>query len=388
MTSAKGASLTDLRTLNSTTVFNAIRLHAPISRAQLSREVGLTRPTVSSALVTLKQAGLIRESRPIPDQPHYGATYFEMVPEAAYFVAAEVDGMRLRLVLGNASGRRLVSRDSYRLVARPEQLLAHLVETSQELCVEGGIGLNHIVMMVVGVPGTVRPDSGRLRSIAFPLLDQYALGPALCQALSKPVLVDNDVNLAAVGEQAEGAAANVRDFAYLSMGKRVAIGIVLDNRVWRGAHGSAGDIGEQEPELGPIAFERQANELIAGRRAPFGPTPAAVFDAAVRGDALARQILTEHASRIADSVASLCRVLDLDLVVLGGAMGLRCKPILTRIRTQLRDRIPFPPQLAVSQLHAGPVRTGACTVGARESMNLVTPGLLAKAIRAQERPVR
>lgn len=385
MTSAKGASLTDLRTLNSTTVFNAIRLNAPISRAQLSREVGLTRPTISSALVTLKQAGLVRESMPVPDLPHYGATYFEMVPEIAYFVAAEVDGMRLRLVLGNATGSRLAARDSYRVVDRPDQLVAHLVDSVQLICTEAGIPLSHVVVVVVGVPAAVHPDSGMLRSVGFPLLDQYAFGPALCQALSKPVLVDNDINLAAIGELAVGVAQDAGDFAYLSMGNRVATGIVLDKQLWRGAHGSAGAL--DEPELGRVAFERLATNMIQGRRVNFGPTPAAVFDAAIRGDALARQIITEHAGRIAESVAALCRVLDLELVVLGGMIGSRCKPILSQIRNQLRDRIPFPPQLAVSRLPGGPVRTGACTVGARESMNLVTPGLLARAIRSQERRV-
>jgi len=385
MSSAKGASLTDLRTLNSTTVFHAIRLNAPISRAQLSREVGLTRPTISSALVTLKQAGLIRESQPIPDQPHYGATYFEMVPEVAYFVAAEVDGMRVRLVLGNAAGRRLATRDSYRAVTRPEQLVTHLADSAHEICAEAGLPLSHISMLVVGVPATVRPDTGLLRSRSFSLLDQYAFGPALCQQLSKPVVVDSDVNLAAVGEQSHGAAVGVKDFAYLNMGNRVATGIVLDNQVWRGAHGSAGDIGEHEPELGVAAFVRLAGQLMQGRRVGFGPTPTAVFDAAIRGDVVARQIITEHAARIADSIAATCRVLDLDLVVLGGTIGHRCKPILNRIKNLLRDRIAFPPELAASPLTASAVRTGACTVGAREAMELVTPGLLAKAMRTQDR---
>ncbi len=387
MPSAKGASLTDLRTLNSTTVFNAIRLNAPISRAQLSREVGLTRPTVSSALLTLKQAGLIRESKPVPDQPHYGATYFEMVPEVAYFVATEVDGMRLRLVLGNATGRRLATLDRHRVVTGPEQLVAHLAESAHELCGEAGLPLSHISMLVVGVPATIRPDTGLLRSVGFPVLDQYAFGPALCQRLSKPVLVDSDVNLAAVGEQSHGAAVGFKDFAYLSMGNRVATGIVLDDQVWRGAHGSAGDIGEHEPELGVAAFERLAIQLIDGRRVGFGTSPAAVFDAGVRGDVVARQIIAAHATRIADSIAATCRVLDLDLVVLGGVIGHRCKPILGRIKNLLRDRIAFPPELAASPLGARAVRTGACTVGARESMALVTPGLLAQAIRSQERSV-
>lgn len=382
MPSGKGTSLTDLRTLNSSTVFDAIRLKAPISRAQLSREVGLTRPTISSALLTLKQAGLIRESPPIPDRPHYGATYFEMVPEAAYFVAVEVEGTRVRTVLGNGKGRRLAARDSARTVSGPKDLLSHIVEVTNELCADAGVAFSRIVMLVVSVPGSVQPGSGRLRSPRLPVLDGYPLGPTLCQAVHKPVVVDSDINLATIGEQAHGAAQQVRDFAYFSVGTRVGIGIFLDGQLWRGAHGRAGQLEEYGPSLSPAAFERLAEQIIHGRRVGFGTSPAAVFDATLRGDAIARRISSDWAGRIADAVAGLGRVLDLELVVLGGSIGRHCHPILNRLQELVADRVAYPPRLAVSALPTGAARTGACTIGARESMNLVTPHLLAQALRA------
>lgn len=386
MTSAKGASLTDLRTQNSTTVFHAIRLHAPISRAQLSREVGLTRPTISSALATLRQAGLIRESLPVPDRPHYGATYFEMVPDIAYFVAFEIETTRLRAILGDAAGRRLATRDQLSIPAEPAALVAALLALARAVCDQAGVAFDALVLMVASVPGSVDPGDGRLRSTVLPVFNGFALGPSLSAAAGLPVLVEIDVNLAAIGEREHGAARESDNFVYLSIGNRVAAGIVLGGDVWRGVHGAAGAIRPPGPGPGAADFEHLVLEAVRGRRPSFTALPASVFDAALRGDPLARRIIGEQATRIAATIAVVSQVLDLELAVLGGPIGRRCQPILGSIRERLHDRLPVVPELSISQLASGPARAGACALGAREVMNLVTPDRLARAIRHHARP--
>ena len=96
---------------------------------------------------------------------------------------------------------------------------------------------------------------------------------------------------------------------------------------------------------------------------------------------MAVAILAEQAARIADSIATLCRVLDLDLVVLGGGIGRRCGPILATVQDELTRRLAFPPQVRISELEQRPVLVGACTLGVREAIALVTPDRLGQVIR-------
>src|ERR1700756_4923493 len=99
MVSSKGASLVGLRELNARAVLGAIRAHAPISRAQVSRKVDLTKPTVPAALETLQRAGLVREAPPVSGQPTFGATFFEPAPDAAYYVTFDIDRRQCRTVI-------------------------------------------------------------------------------------------------------------------------------------------------------------------------------------------------------------------------------------------------------------------------------------------------
>lgn len=388
MASAKGASLADLRKQNATTVLDVIRSQAPISRAQISRQVGLTRPTVSSALETLLEAGLVRESAPVAGQPHYGATFFELSPDASYFVAFDIDRRQFRAILVDALGDPVAGHEAHQPIGRPAELVEQVCRVSLELCTEAGIEQHRIALAVVGVPAAVDPNDGRLRLSAYRLLEGFALGPAIAAALGIPVFVDNDVNLAAIGERAIGAARDVSDFAYLTIGRNVGSGIVLRDEILRGAHGAAGEVDAPVTDAEHLsaspaadAFGALARQALGPANAAFGSTPAAVFAAAARGNALAEQILAEQARRIAEVIAVLCRVLDLSMVVLGGGIGRRCGPILDQITAEVARLLPFPPRVLISSLKDRPVLVGATTVGVRESNSLVTPRRLAQVIR-------
>jgi len=381
MASVKGASLTDLRLLNSSTVFEAIKRHAPVSRSELAREVGLTRPTVSSALSTLVRAGLIRESSPASGRPHYGATYFEMVPEAAHFLAIEIEPGLIRAVLGDAAGARQAVVTSDHAPTSPAEIVAELAAVATAACAAADLALSDIAVLVLAVPAAVHPGNQRLRSRVLPALSGMALGPALESRLQRPVVIENDINLAAVGECERGAARHARDFVYLSIGRRVGAGIVLNREIWRGSHGGAGELLTLGPGPGSGDLERLVSQLKHDEPVSFANNPPAIFAAAGRGDPIARHALSVQAGRIATAVVSMCQVLDVELVVLGGAVGRLCQPLLGPIEERLRSQLPVVPELAISQLPAGAVQAGACFVGSRHAMRLVTPRLLGQVIR-------
>ena len=93
-----------LKHLNEQTVLETIRTGAPISRAEISRRAGISKPTVSVALQTLLEHELVRETQPDPDRPSYGAVYFEPVPEAALVLGLDLGARFLRGALCDLQG--------------------------------------------------------------------------------------------------------------------------------------------------------------------------------------------------------------------------------------------------------------------------------------------
>jgi len=117
-----------LKRLNEETVLRTIRAGAPISRAQISRHAGISKPTVSLALQSLLDAGLVREAATAPGGPRYGALYFEPVDEAALVLSVDLGARFLRGVLGDLAGRVRARQDVELGVADADHALDAIVQ--------------------------------------------------------------------------------------------------------------------------------------------------------------------------------------------------------------------------------------------------------------------
>src|SRR6185436_8264819 len=100
-----------LKHLNERTVLEAIRKGSPISRAEISRRAGISKPTVSLALQSLVDAGLVREADRGPGGPSYGAVFFEPVPEAAFVIGLDLGARFLRGAVCDLSGEVRTRQD-------------------------------------------------------------------------------------------------------------------------------------------------------------------------------------------------------------------------------------------------------------------------------------
>lgn len=371
-----------LRRLNERAVLEAIRLGAPISRAEISRRAGISKPTVSLALQSLLDAGLVRESRAAPQGPHYGAVYFESVPEAALVLGLDLGARFLRGALCDLSGAVRARQDLQLRTADVDEALTavaglrdSLVETSN---LDGGL----IDSVVVGVPGVVEAATGKL-SLAANVggLEGRALAEDLRERLGLHVALENDINLAALGEHWTGVARGVADFVFLSIGTGMGAGLVLEGELHRGYHGAAGevdfallglgaDVDPSAPAVSQLAA-RLAAEVDGQTRlaAPFDVR--AVFAAARGGDPLGRAILQEEARRIALHIAPIAAVADVGLVVLGGGIGANGDLLLDPVREHLGEWLPYPPKIETSSLGEAAVLMGALAVGLRAALDNV-----------------
>jgi predicted NBD/HSP70 family sugar kinase len=204
-------------------------------------------------------------------------------------------------------------------------------------------------------------------------------GAELSERLELPVRVENDVNLAALGEQWRGVARGVQDFAFLSIGTGLGAGLVLHGELHRGRNGAAGEVdyvsagraGDVDPCA--AALSEVAASLSSGSdtalRPPFEVPD--VFAAARAGDAVARAVVQEEARRIALHIVPLAAVADVALVVLGGGLGSNSDLLLEPVRSLLAEWVPYPPRVEVSSLGEAAVLTGALSVGVRGALDSV-----------------
>src|SRR5581483_3549436 len=363
-----------LKDMNERTVLEAIRAAAPISRAEISRRVGISKPTVSLALQSLLDAGLVRETEPDGDGPRYGATFFEPVAEAAYVLGLDLGARFVRGALADLEGEIRARQDVD--LGRPDAAtaLAQIERLTSSLLAAAGIGPDAVDGIVLGVPGAVQGREIRLATNVAGL-EGESFADALATRLAFPVTIENDINLAALGEQARGVARGVADFAFISIGTGLGTGLVLRGELHRGHHGTAGELDyfragiaeELDPCAGAVtAYARELAEASGASTALEPPyEPREVFAAARAGAQLARAVVAEEARRIALHVAPIASVADVRLVVLGGGIGANGDLLHDRVRTLLAEWLPYPPRIERSSLGDAAVLMGALSVGLR-----------------------
>ena len=364
-----------LKDLNERTVLEAIRASAPISRAEISRRVGISKPTVSLALRSLLHAGLVQEAEGRSDGPSYGATFFEPVPDAAFVLGIDLGTRFVRAAVCDLRGEIRARRDVELSDPSAEVALETIAELAQALTNDDGFAAA-LDGVVVGVPGAVDARTGEI-SLAENIanLEGAIFGNALDERLAAPLRIDNDINLAALGEHWRGVARGVDDFAFLSIGTGLGAGLVLRGELHRGNRGTAGEldyirsglIEEIDPCAGAVtALARELTERASGHTLLEPPYDTrSIFAAARTGDAVGRQVVLEEARRIALHITPLAAVTDVQLVVLGGGIGANGDLLLDEIRPLLDEWLPNPPRLETSSLGEAAVLTGALAVGLR-----------------------
>ena len=368
-----------LRALNERTVLDAVRASGPISRAELARQTGISRPTVSLVLRALLEDGLVRESEHDTEGPHYGARYYEADPEAAVVLGVDFGSRAVRTALCDLNGE-VRARVEMRSRGSVEQRIDALASTCRSLLRTSKLPPDLLENAVVAVPAVVSPADGKVSSADLPGLGSSDLREQLGMALRVPVTLENDVKLAAIAEQRNGVAQGVADFGFLLVGSGLGAAVVLDWRLHRGHSGAAGELDAvrngRPDDVDPCAaaVSRLAAEFAATGKKTILEQPFEVqeiFSAARNGDEVAAAVVAETARRIALHVLPLAATLDLPLVVLGGSVGANLE-VLEPVRRHLDGWLPFPaPQVEMSALGEAAVIEGALAAGVDAALERV-----------------
>ncbi|MFK0045567.1 ROK family protein [Streptomyces sp. NPDC090741] len=383
------------RSANERLLWERLRSGGAASRAQLARETGLSKPTVSSALAALEQAGLVREAGTHAPERGRTAVLYAPDPTAGYALGIDIGRSWLRVALADLDGT-VVARCDVRNQARTANTMADLaVSTARGLVADSALDPRKVTHAVVGTPGVYDEDKRRVRyAQQLPGWGRPGLFDRIRDGLGLPVAVQNDANLAALGEYTYGVGADSRLFVYVMIGTGLGMGIVNEGRLFTGAHGGAGEIGflpwaargepDSEARTADTAHTADSMEdavsaeaVVQAARAHgmTGPLTAKdVFDAARAGDPAAARAVEQEGERLAHTVAVVSAVLDPDLVVLGGGVGHNADLLLRTVRQTLRTLTPLRPKVAPSGLGEDAVLLGAVATALDAARDLAFEG--------------
>ncbi|MEJ7617509.1 MAG: ROK family protein [Pyrinomonadaceae bacterium] len=284
-------------------------------------------------------------------------------PGADCVIAADVGGTNLRAAVINESGQVLERFKQHTpKTETPVEMIGAFVSAARELMERQSVREHaHIRGMAIAVPATVDVKQGVvMRAPNVPSLDGLRLTAALEQELSLPVIIENDANAAAVGEMWQGAARNQRTIICLTLGTGVGGGIILDGELWRGADGTAGEIGHLivEPVGYPCpcggrgclevygsatAIVRMAREMRP--RYPNSTihtiedlSAEKLYKLGLAGDELAREVFRRVGFYLGVGLTSLINLLNPEMIVIGGGAAAGWELFDDHMREQIASR--------------------------------------------------
>ena len=345
-----------------------------LTRSQISECTGVSEVTVSHMLTRLEERGLVAIAGEQAGGRGPNAALYSVVPSSAYVAGLYMESDLVSAAVADVTGRGVadVSVDPNG-ADDPVKLVCGVVERA---CASARVDMARLSALVIGSPGVVDPRTGDPRlAVNLPAWHEGALD-ALRGVLHKPVVIENDVNLAAMAERAVGAAAGADDFVLVWLGGGLGLAIILGGQLHRGTAGAAGEIGYLPVHGAPLhtditlphsgGFQLLADgsavRALAAGHGFAAPTAADAVHAAVAGSApeAASAFLDELAHRVAVGVASVCVVLDPGLVVLGGEVGRAGGAALaSRVAAEVAGICPARPRVVPTGVPGEPVLRGA-----------------------------
>ena len=327
-------------------LFQLLRDGEPRTRADLAKSTGLSRPTVAQRIDQLLHLGLIA---PVNDAASTGgrpSSQFAFNPQARVVIAADFGASHARVAVTDLTGTLLAETGEEREISSgPASAMDWLTTSALRLLQEAGRSVSDVVGVGIGLPGPVEFSTGRpINPPIMPGWDRFDLPGALRQTFSAPVLIDNDVNIMALGEQTS-AWPETTDLIFVKVATGIGAGIISGGSLRRGSDGAAGDIGH-------VALSRAADtpcacgnrgclEAVASGRAiarelartgSEASTPGDVVRLVKAGDLPTIQLVRQAGRDLGEVLTTCVSLMNPSLILIGGTMAQAAEHLVAGVR--------------------------------------------------------
>jgi predicted NBD/HSP70 family sugar kinase len=339
------------------------------TRAEISDATGLSAPTVGSLSSELIQSGVLTDLGTGPSRGGRRPSFMEFNARYGFVAGIDLGPTHTRLAVADLRGQ-VVAHQVLRTprTRGPKAILERLAEQLQTLMRQSGVPPDRLLAVGAGAPGVVDCESGHLIALAPNLRgwSDVPMGTILGKALGAPVIVENDVNLAILGERWRGAARGHNTCAFIWIGTGIGSGIIVQGELHRGHHFQAGEIALMC--MGPQFVEtdfgaRGCFETLAGlnalasawakngsRRTDHDGWVRELFADAAAGEPTAAAAVRNTATLLGIATANLTVVIDPSLVILGGALIAQAPSLVDEVKKIVARIVPEPSEIVASPL--------------------------------------
>ena len=390
---SRGAAGTSavLRQHNSRTVLDAIAQSEGAMRVvEIMNVTGLSRPTVETVTEGLLEQGWVTVIEPEESTVSRGrgrpARLYNFNTRAAHVAGVDIGAHTIAASVADLRGAAIATvRERVYPEMQAEERLAVATQAIQTLLKRAEVEVSEVLAMTIGTPGTVSPGKDRIgKSPGMPGWPGVDVLETLRPTVNCNIELENDANLAAVGERALGVARGRDDVLFLLLGERLGAGVISNGALVRGRDGAAGELGyvpargseNRDPQFGPLESVVNASALIqlgraamerhpGGRLAelsggdPTHLTAEAITQAASEGDPAAARVLRSLARTLAQGIAPALLTLNPEVLVIGGGISRAGAVLRDALNEQLADLLLFPPEIRISALGDEAVLAGA-----------------------------
>lgn len=333
-------------------MFELLRDGAPRTRAQLAESSGLARSTIAARIDVLLRLGFVA---PYGDGVSTGGrppSLLALNPRARVVAGVDVGASHVRLCLADLSGTVLADRRAdIEVAAGPDAVLGWVTDQVGHLLAEVERPVTDLAAIGMGLPGPVEHSTGRaINPPIMPGWDRYDVPRHVRRTYDVPVLIDNDVNIMALGEQ-HAHLPDVSDLVFIKVSTGIGAGLISGGMLQRGARGAAGDLGHVRVARASGIACRCGNEgcleaiaaapALVGTLAEAGVAATSGRDivSLVRGgDLQAARVVRQAGRDLGEVVATLVNVFNPSAVVVGGTLADAGESLVAGIREVVYSR--------------------------------------------------
>src|SRR5215216_2863239 len=360
----------DMREINRSAILEIIRRESPIARSAIAKRLDVSLPTVMRIVDDLIEAGFVRAHGSTEWSGGRRRPLLEFNAESFVVIGVDMGGTKFYGAISDFGGNIIDEIDMGRHRTSSEGNYARLIELIDTLLASPKLGSRRVRGIGVGAPGITIHEEGIVKWAYSLGWSNFPLKARLSEHYGLPITVDNDVNLAAMGELWFGAGQNIQNMILIVSGAGIGAGIILDGALYRGGTEASGEIGNFIPgreflgknyqDFGALegvasgtGIVERARAILQSERDSNGwdsLTADDVFLAARNGQLWAKSIIAETVDYFAIAVANLAVSFDPQLIVLGGSVSPFADLLINPILQRLEGAVPTLPRLVISKL--------------------------------------
>lgn len=363
-----------MKFLNKKKILHYIQENHGQSRTAISKALSISKPTISKLVDELLTEGWIREKESLTASSQGGRRPFEIYfnKDSKFMIAVDIGGTSVTLAIINVSGDIKYSTSLNTQENLANDLTQTIAKHALDLINSSGLNNNQILGMGIGVPGITDMTLGIVVDAPSLSWKQYPLQRNMQSLLPFPVYIDNDVNVAVLGEQWKGSGKDKSNILLITLGTGVGCGMIINKQLYRGASFAAGEIGYLvtdkhaaetsydssfsgygflDNHIGGPSITRRMMKHLDNQHVNAEEWPAKrIFEMATNGHSRAIEVIDDVISHLAFACINIVSIMNPECIILGGGISNSLHSYLPQLHEIIEKQLPINTEITITTL--------------------------------------